>query len=83
MKLPLLLHYKPSVGVGPTVMLAQGKWRFEGNHKDSHLGVVLGDLVPVSLGSHWEYELKEDTPTKIEIFDKGSEPQLTVWAIRL
>lgn len=85
MKLPLLLNYKPRLGVGPTVMLAQGSWKIESNHVDSIIMIALGhqeDLFPISLAIDSALELDKDTSIKLAVNKIGTESELTIFMVR-
>ena len=85
MKIPLMLHFKPRIGVGPTVMLEKGKWAVESNHKDSVLEIILDGQTYSFLPDSKVHKLDigEDAPICIHIKEAGSEPQLTIYAVLL
>lgn len=82
MKLPLLLDYKPCLGTGPTVMLAQGTWRFESNHKDTKLGIALNLAELFNHDIAQELMLTVATMAKVVFTEVGSESGITIYAIR-
>lgn len=84
MKLPLLLHATPRITDGPTVMLTKGKWRFESNHIDSEIRVTLNsNLIPLRPAFPLELDLEDDVHCKLQIAQKGTEKEITVYAIQL
>lgn len=86
MRLPILVSASPSIQKVPTVLLREGVWQVESNHRDSEVGVMFilnedGHCETLSTGE--QITIKKSARARAIITKVGTEQAISVDIIKV
>lgn len=86
MRLPLLVSASPSLSKTPVVLLREGVWQVESNHKDSKVEVMFilnEEGHSETIGNGEQIIIKKSARARVVISKRGSESAISVDVIKL